>query len=65
MYFNVTTRGYPFGLQVGQNPKSPVVEIDPDLCLAKVKKIPYKLEMLEVSGTGVRNVLGFEKNQVS
>jgi len=50
MYFNLTTRGYPFGLHVGKNPKNPVLEIDQELCVAKVEQIPYKLELLEIWG---------------
>jgi len=63
MYFNVTTRGYPFGLQVGKNSKSLVVEIDPDLCLAKVKTIPYKLEMLEVWGCADMEIKAKQEEQ--
>lgn len=50
MYFNLTTRGYPKGLHVGKNPKSPILEIDPDMSIAKVEQIPYKLELLEIWG---------------
>lgn len=56
IYFNLTTRGYPFGLHVGRNPKSPVLEIDQDLCVAKVKKIPYKLEVLEIWGCADKEI---------
>lgn len=50
VYINLTTRGSPHGIQIGHNVKTPTIEIEEELSVVLVRKIPYKLLNLEVWG---------------
>ncbi|XP_044764349.1 uncharacterized protein LOC123320921 isoform X2 [Coccinella septempunctata] len=52
LYLNFTARGYPHGLRVGSNPRSPVISIDGGFEKIEYSKIPDKLLRVEVWGCG-------------
>lgn len=47
-YLNQKTRGLPFGIQIGSNPRMPVVSIDKDMTAATHNLVPRTLYRIEV-----------------
>lgn len=43
LYANFSIRGYPFGIQVGKNPRNLSIEIKPEFSYVNYKQIPCKL----------------------
>ncbi|KAG0711978.1 hypothetical protein GWK47_019461 [Chionoecetes opilio] len=56
LYFNVTSRGFPTGLQVGLDSTNRALTLDLNLTLVTYRKIPYKLHSLEVWGCSTAEV---------
>ncbi|XP_069166484.1 uncharacterized protein [Procambarus clarkii] len=52
MYFNVTSRGFPTGIQVGLDNTNRALTLDLNLSLITYRKIPFKLHVIEVWGCG-------------
>lgn len=52
VYYNTTVRGYPFGLHVGTDHRNPCIQIDKEFCRLNYRKIPYRLEGVQVWGCG-------------
>ncbi|KAG7172107.1 uncharacterized protein LOC121862450 [Homarus americanus] len=52
MYFNVTSRGFPTGIQVGRDCTNRALTIDLNLSLVTYRMIPFKLHSIEVWGCG-------------
>jgi len=52
MYYNMTTRGYPFGMHFGSDHRDPHVAVDKDFSCLSYRKIPYRLESIQVWGCG-------------
>ncbi|CAH1991182.1 unnamed protein product [Acanthoscelides obtectus] len=52
LYLNMSVRGYPFGLRVGKDPRAPILIVDGGFEKIEWKKIPYRLETIEVWGCG-------------
>ncbi|XP_057370812.1 uncharacterized protein LOC130691834 [Daphnia carinata] len=52
MYYNTSVRGYPFGIQVGTDHRHPCIEIDKEFSRLSYRKIPYRLEAIQVWGCG-------------
>ncbi|KAK9874318.1 hypothetical protein WA026_002669 [Henosepilachna vigintioctopunctata] len=52
LYLNFTARGYPYGLRVGSDPRSPFISIDGGFEKIEYSKIPDKLSTIEVWGCG-------------
>lgn len=52
MYFNVTSRGFPTGFQVGTDNTNRVLTLDLNLNFVTYRKIPFKLHSIEVWGCG-------------
>lgn len=43
LYANFSIRGYPFGVQVGKDPRNLSIEIKPEFTYVSYKQIPVKL----------------------
>ncbi|XP_045119651.1 uncharacterized protein LOC123509425 [Portunus trituberculatus] len=56
LYFNVTSRGFPTGLQVGTDSTNRALTLDLNLTLVTYRKIPYKLQSVEVWGCSTSEV---------
>lgn len=52
LYLNTSIRGYPQGLRVGKDPRSPIISINAGFEKMEYRKIPYSLECIEVWGCG-------------
>ncbi|KAK7082244.1 hypothetical protein SK128_024687 [Halocaridina rubra] len=52
LYFNLTSRGFPTGFQVGQDFTNRALTIDLDLTTVTYRGAPYKIQALEVWGCG-------------
>lgn len=52
MFYNTTARGYPFGIQIGTDHKHLCLEIDKEFSRLSYRKIPYRLEAVQVWGCG-------------
>ncbi len=48
----MTTRGYPFGMHFGSDHRDPHVAVDKDFSCLSYRKIPYRLESIQVWGCG-------------
>ncbi|KAK3890741.1 hypothetical protein Pcinc_005315 [Petrolisthes cinctipes] len=51
-YFNVSSRGYPTGLQVGTDYTNRALTLDLDLTILTYRRIPLRLKAIEVWGCG-------------
>ena len=52
MYYNTSARGYPFGLQIGSDHRDPQVAIDKEFSVLSHRKIPSRLDSIQVWGCG-------------
>ncbi|XP_025832216.1 uncharacterized protein LOC108736005 [Agrilus planipennis] len=52
LYLNTTVRGYPQGLRVGRDPRSPVISVNVGFEKLEYHKVPYELKCIEVWGCG-------------
>jgi len=52
LYLNTSIRGYPQGLRIGKDPRSPIISINAGFEKLEYRKIPYSLECIEVWGCG-------------
>lgn len=52
MFYNTSARGYPFGIQMGTDHRNICIEIDKDFSRLSYRKIPYRLEAIQVWGCG-------------
>lgn len=52
MYFNISSRGFPTGIQVGKDSTNRALTLDLNLTLVTYRMIPYKLQSIEVWGCG-------------
>ncbi|XP_068213431.1 uncharacterized protein [Palaemon carinicauda] len=52
MYFNITSRGFPTGIHVGQEYTNRALTLDLDLTKVTYRGIPYSLQSIEVWGCG-------------
>ncbi|XP_066958540.1 uncharacterized protein [Macrobrachium rosenbergii] len=52
MYFNITSRGFPTGIHVGQDFTNRALTLDLDLTKVAYRGIPYSVQSLEVWGCG-------------
>ena len=52
MFYNTSVRGYPFGLQIGTDHRNLCLEIDKEFSRLTYRKIPYRLEGIQVWGCG-------------
>ncbi|KAK4878246.1 hypothetical protein RN001_010752 [Aquatica leii] len=52
LYLNTSIRGYPQGLRVGKDPRSPIISVNAGFDKLEYRKIPYSLECIEVWGCG-------------
>ncbi|XP_012226454.1 uncharacterized protein [Linepithema humile] len=52
LYLNTTIRGYPHGLRLGSDPRSPLISIDESFHSVSIAGAPYRIASLEVWGCG-------------
>jgi hypothetical protein len=52
MYYNTSVRGYPFGIQMGTDHRHLCLEINKDFSCLSYRKIPYRLDGVQVWGCG-------------
>ncbi|EZA58764.1 hypothetical protein X777_14933 [Ooceraea biroi] len=52
LYLNTNIRGYPHGLRLGSDPRSPFISIDESFHSVSIAGAPYRISSLEVWGCG-------------
>jgi len=52
LYLNTNIRGYPHGLRLGSDPRSPFISIDESFHSVSIAGAPYHIASLEVWGCG-------------
>jgi len=52
LYLNTNIRGYPHGLRLGSDPRSPLISIDESFHSVSIAGAPYRIASLEVWGCG-------------
>lgn len=52
LYLNTSIRGYPHGLRLGSDPRSPLISIDDSFHSVSIAGAPYSIDRLEVWGCG-------------
>ncbi|XP_014474777.1 PREDICTED: restriction of telomere capping protein 5 isoform X1 [Dinoponera quadriceps] len=52
LYLNTNIRGYPHGLRLGSDPRSPFISIDESFQSVSIAGAPYRIASLEVWGCG-------------
>lgn len=50
LYLNTSIRGYPLGIRVGLDPRSPSLQVDSSFSQVVYCGIPYSLNSIEVWG---------------
>lgn len=63
LYFNMTSRGFPTGFQVGTDSTNRALTLDSNLTIVTYRKIPYKLKSLEVWGCSTIEVREAQQEQ--